>query len=72
LLVLGDIQDMYFRRGSVPAGTDSTKWYLAEWQDLAGWGLKPASEVLGHASDTAQPMPLSESNSWGAIKSMFR
>ncbi len=44
LLVQGDIQDMYFRKGRVEAGTDSTKWYLFEWQDLRGGGGSPGGE----------------------------
>jgi hypothetical protein len=36
LVAQGDILDMYFRRGNAAAGTDSTKWYIFEWQDQGG------------------------------------
>jgi hypothetical protein len=36
LVAQGDILDMNFRRGAAAAGTDSTKWYIFEWQDLGG------------------------------------
>ncbi len=72
LLVQGDIQDMYFRKGRVEAGTDSTKWYLFEWSDLRGEGsLKPANQASGHALDLARSSPLIEPATWGKIKSMF-
>lgn len=34
-VVDGDIQDMFFRRGT---GADSTRWYLFEWRDIPGGG----------------------------------
>ncbi len=49
LLVEGDIQDMYFRRGSVEAGTDSTKWYLFEWHDLRGGCRFKPDQASGQA-----------------------
>jgi hypothetical protein len=72
LLVLGDIQDMYFRRGNVAAGTDSTKWYLVEWRDVGGGGnLKPASGTIERAPDLAKSSPLVQPSTWGKIKSKW-
>ncbi len=31
-----DLMDMYLGRGRAAAGTDSTKWYIFEWQDFEG------------------------------------
>lgn len=73
LLVQGDIQDMYFRRGNAAAGTDSTKWYLLEWRDQSGGGLKPTSGTWGRAVDRNAPAAVTISAmSWGAIKNRFR
>ncbi len=63
LLVEGDIQDMYFRKGSVEAGTDSTKWYLFEWQDQPG-ASAPRGGVTPLASD---PSSGEQRVSWGRI-----
>jgi len=71
LLVLGDIQDMYFRKGNVAAGTDSTKWYLFEWWDQSGGSLKPASGTSTNALGLAGSSPLVEPTTWGKIKSHF-
>ena len=67
LLVQGDIQDMYFRKGSVEAGTDSTKWYLFEWQDLSG-GNAPRPGVTPVASD---PAGGAQDANWGQILADF-
>ena len=73
LVVQGDIQDMYFRRGNAAAGTDSTKWYLFEWRDIPGGGLKPASRALDQVVDQTSPAAATVSPmTWGAIKSRFR
>ena len=62
-VVQGDIQDMYFRRGRVEVGTDSTKWYLAEWQDQTGGGA-PSRGLTPLASD---PAGGAQDASWGQI-----
>jgi hypothetical protein len=72
LVVEGDVQDMYFRRGSAAAGTDSTKWYLFEWHDLSGGdSRKPTIANSGHAADLAKSTPLIEATTWGRIKANF-
>jgi hypothetical protein len=75
LLVQGDIQDMYFRRGSAAAGTDSTKWYLFEWHDLSGGdSRKPATATSGPAVDMkarALAGAHVQPTTWGRIKQTF-
>ncbi len=72
LLVEGDIQDMYFRRGSLAAGTDSTKWYLFEWWDESGGGrLKPAGGVSDTAPGPAESNAHIQPTTWGSIKARF-
>ena len=74
LLVQGDIEDMYFRRGRAEAGTDSTKWYLFEWRDIRGGGDSPGSRAApGAESDARAPaVPLVRPTTWGMIKNLFR
>jgi hypothetical protein len=67
-VVDGSIQDMYFRKGSVEAGTDSTFWYLVEWQDLAGGGGAPSRGLTPLASDPAGGQ---QNANWGQILADF-
>ncbi len=67
-LVQGDIQDMYFRKGSVEAGTDSTYWYLVEWQDLVGGGGAPSRGLTPVASDPSGGV---QDANWGQILADF-
>ncbi len=59
-VVEGDIQDMFFRKGMAEAGEDTTRWYLFEWRDLPGRGLKPGAVA-----------PAIHAATWGKLKSMY-
>jgi len=59
-----DQQDMFFRRGLVDAGEDTTRWFLFEWRDLpklAAPGLVPQS------LSTATSSPQTLESSWGGL-----
>jgi hypothetical protein len=58
----GDIQDLFFRRGTAAAGEDTTRWFLIEWRDL------PAPfAAAGPVTDLAAI----ETVSWGRIKALY-
>ncbi len=50
-VVQGDIQDMFFRKGMVEAGEDTTRWYLFEWRDIPGAGTAPSGGLQPKSSD---------------------
>jgi hypothetical protein len=60
-----DLQDMFFRRGLVDAGEDTTHWFLLEWRDIPislapRMGSDPLSkEVIG-----PEVLP----TTWGALR----
>jgi hypothetical protein len=56
--VVSDQQDMFFRRGLVSAGEDTSRWFLMEWWDLDSPGLASVSSA--------------KETTWGKMKSLYK
>ena len=76
LLVQGDTEDFYFRKGLTETAEDTTRWYLLEWFDRGGSsgsaaGLLTSAGLAAGRANAAPNSPLVQPTTWGLIKALF-